>query len=75
MSRRKYPTVGPWETESTERTFLLAGKKCPKCDHIFGKKETYWRRETEVNWFRGDDEVEYMCSDCFRKREKEEGLR
>lgn len=45
----------------------MPGCKCDKCMHIFGKNEDFYRRGTEVNWFRGDDEVECLCGVCYAK--------
>ncbi len=30
----------------------------------FGKHESFVVREIKVNWFRGDDEVEFRCAPC-----------
>ena len=59
---RHYPQVGTWSRTSRECYFLIL--KCDGCDKKFGPHEKYWRRETQVSWFRGDDEVESLCDHC-----------
>ena len=43
-----------------------AAKKigCENCGHKFKKWENFVVKETKVNWFRGDDEVEFLCAKC-----------
>ncbi len=41
-----------------------ARKGCSKCGKKFRKNERFMVCETKVNWFRGDDEVEFLCYDC-----------
>uniref|UniRef100_A0A6M3IXV7 HNH endonuclease n=1 Tax=viral metagenome TaxID=1070528 RepID=A0A6M3IXV7_9ZZZZ len=66
MSRnRRYPRPGKWEkTSRQERPGI---KACTGCARPFGKKEVFRLRETQVNWFRGDDEVEALCPACYVK--------
>ena len=62
MSRRnRYPkTVDSWCQRHHRRFF----KSCRVCNRVFGKHEWFLVRETQVSWFRGDDEVTAACYDC-----------
>ena len=64
MTKRHYPFTGDWQLQSTEVYTGVVGMKCARCPHRFGKREKFWRRETQVNWFRGDDESEDVCNSC-----------
>jgi hypothetical protein len=68
VSRRRYPQTSDWEQASTENYWLMEGMKCGTCDHKFGKDEKFWRRETQVSYMRGDDEVESICTECFKRK-------
>jgi hypothetical protein len=65
--RRQFPQVLDWEPTSTERYFLMVGMKCGTCGHELGKDEKFWRRETQVSYMRGEDEVEIKCCACKDK--------
>lgn len=41
-----------------------AKKGCSGCGRKFLSKERFAVSETKVNWFRGDDEVEFLCISC-----------
>ena len=62
MSR--YPQVSEWQETSTE-TYPYSSP-CMKCGHKHIKGERFLRRETQVSYFRGDDEVETICESCKR---------
>jgi hypothetical protein len=68
MARRSYPEVNDWEQLSTENYFPMAGRKCAECPHVFGKNEKFWRRETRVSYFRGEDECYDICQECKAKK-------
>jgi len=38
---------------------------CSLCKCKFEKDEVFVVKETKVNWFRGDDEVEFLCTSCI----------
>ncbi|GAI26522.1 unnamed protein product [marine sediment metagenome] len=40
---------------------------CNKCARRFVKGEEFCIRETQVSWFRGDDEVVVLCADCAKE--------
>ncbi len=63
MTRKQYPVQGKWGLSDTNAYFLMAGQKAT-CGHVLGKKEKFWRRETQVSYMRGDDEVESRCLQC-----------
>jgi hypothetical protein len=67
MSRKQYPMELEWEKTSTDRYFLMAGMKCGTCDHVLGEDEIFWRREKQVSYMRGDDEVEIKCANCMSR--------
>lgn len=51
-------------TYSKETTSMRPAAKrgCNNCGHKFLTKERFVVKETKVNWFRGDDEVEFFCT-------------
>ncbi len=57
-------------TYSKETLSVRPGAKsgCDGCGHKFLSKERFVVRETKVNWFRGDDEVEFLCNKCVLKQ-------
>lgn len=42
----------------------LGAKRCDICGHKFEPREEFAVGETKVSWFRGDDEVGFLCKDC-----------
>lgn len=65
MSKSKsYPIVGPWQ-QTTKETYPYP-PNCMKCGKDY-TKETFWRREIQVSYFRGDDVVETLCQECKEK--------
>lgn len=64
MGKQKYPIVLPWQKASTENYTMMADTPCGGCGEKLGKKTEFWRRETQVSWLRGDDEVESRCLKC-----------
>ncbi len=64
MSRnKKYPFVlPPVRCESWSRPGI---KSCSKCHLPFKRKERIVVVETQVNWFRGDDEVVAYHDQCY----------
>ena len=73
MAKRRYPVVLDWEPASTEQYWLMVGMKCGSCDHLLGKNEKFWRRETQVSYMRGEDEVEIKCAECKANGRGEHG--
>lgn len=63
--------MSEWKKANTENYFLMAGRMCDRCRHIFGPKEHFWRREEKVSWFRGEDAVESICEQCKESQELE----
>jgi len=64
MSKRKYPYVSSITTR-----IRMPKKKWPKatcflCDHVTPKGQTVQIVTIQVNWFRGDDEIEVLCLNC-----------
>jgi len=51
---------------STDTLFSRPGAKkgCSFCKKKFEEKEVFYVRETKTSWFRGDDEVEFICLKC-----------
>ena len=41
---------------------------CYNCKHHFEVKELFVVKETKVNWFRGDDIVEFLCVNCANNK-------
>ena len=41
-----------------------AKKGCSGCGKQFRKTERFMVKEVKVNWFRGDDEVSFLCYEC-----------
>jgi len=39
---------------------------CSGCGKKFSRNEAFYVCESKVNRFRGDDEVSFFCSDCWR---------
>lgn len=58
-----YPRIG-----QTEKRFKNTAPNCKICKGI-GK----YRVHIEVDWFRGDDEVEWRCEEHKRTVSKENG--
>lgn len=62
---RRYPSVGPWVKASTSRYVMMDTYPCDACHEPLGKNTEFMRRETQVSWFRGEDEVEAVHTGCF----------
>jgi hypothetical protein len=62
----KYPIEGEWRKASTANYIGMAGRHA-RCGHLLGKNETFWRKETHVSWFRGEDIVDSRCASCHEK--------
>jgi len=60
--RKPYPIIGPWVEVTRQRR--PGCTHCDKCKREFGPKEPFLVRETQVNYFRGDDEVEIYHAGC-----------
>lgn len=58
---RNYPLTipGKWSTQGMRQ-------KCNACERIIRSSEIRWVIETQVSWFRGDDEVEFFCVECAK---------
>jgi len=65
---RRYPIVLSWEKATTEEYTGMADDKCDRCGQTLGKDKPFWRRETQVSWFRGDDEVKVLCLSCSPRK-------
>lgn len=62
MGRQRYPVVGEWE-ETSKDTYPFP-PPCMKCGHVYDDTEKFLRRETQMSYMRGDDEVETLCQKC-----------
>lgn len=51
MSKRHYPYL-------SSKKKLEEKKQCEKCD-----KQATWELEWQNSWFRGDDEIEWLCDE------------
>lgn len=68
MPKRNYPTPWTdWYLVSTDNWIGFVGKFCRQCPHQFGKDEKFWKRERQISWMRGDDQVEGICIACKAK--------
>ena len=38
----------------------------PPCSYCVAKESAY-RLDVKVSWFRGDDERRFVCADCYRR--------
>lgn len=62
MARKQYPAIGYKSKGGGKK-----GAKCAICKNSPGIS----RIDIEVNWFRGDDDVFYVCLDCYRLKPAE----
>ena len=49
-----------------------AKRGCTGCGVQFKNNEEFAVKETKVNRFRGDDEVEFLCFNCISDQERNE---
>lgn len=63
MSRRQYPRI--MTPEHTGKMTRPGIKKCDTCKKVFQRTDRFVIQETQVNWFRGDDEVAVFCLECW----------
>lgn len=63
---RSYPRRMPpkWLTIDTFMAKYRTDARCTSCGRRFQKGDRALVTETQVNWFRGDDESEYLCDQC-----------
>ena len=55
----------PAEFTTTHKWDGLSDHKCDKCKNVLGRGTKIVVVETQVNWFRGDDEIEAYHRDCY----------
>ncbi len=66
LPQKKYPIVNPpIFCEAWNRPGI---KFCTKCHDAFQRKDKIAVIETQVSWFRGDDEVEAFHKTCYALR-------
>lgn len=63
MSKRDYPRNMPPQWRAGQ-----PAKTCNDCKQPIPKNERHCVIEVQVNWMRGDDEVEFLCESCANKR-------
>lgn len=59
MSRRTYPRIGEIKRYNGSRMCKACGIITKPCKRV----------DIQVNWFRGDDEVFYVCDTCARRED------
>lgn len=64
MSQKSYPREMPPQWLYTHNRPGI--KVCDKCGQQFPKPSRICVIETQVNWFRGDDEVTALCEPCAK---------
>lgn len=66
-----YPRKMTAEKSRTQNRPGCLGKPCDGgCGHVFARNEVLFTQETQVNWFRGDDEVAFYCESCAKEKLK-----
>jgi hypothetical protein len=67
----KFPRTMPGIHTTARKRPGFVGKICAGgCGTLFGRSSKIVVVETQVNWFRGDDECVAYCPDCFAKKEE-----
>ena len=60
---KKYPHYGDWSKMPPRKN---EPNKCDKC----GSNQKLRRRYVQQNWFRGDDDVEFICKACLESQKR-----
>ncbi len=60
---KQYP-IETWTTGNRKNRPAIENHNCDHCNDTFIENEQVIIRETQVNYFRGDDEVEFFHYSC-----------
>lgn len=68
MSRKQYPIEQPPGWRNAGKWDVKHDAACKTCGTKFCRDQLMCVIETQVNWFRGDDEVDFYCEGCASAR-------
>ena len=64
MSSRSYPQWGGLQKRTASDFCMIKVMQCDRCHAVIPKDGKVYVAEIQVSWFRGDDEVHFLCRSC-----------